>query len=123
MISMRGVAVLCLLQFVAGAALAQQAAGTSEFGRAGGDEISVLVKQPGGFSGSFGLSMSKADSASKQFSGGLGGALVADRLWFFTTAMRDDGRQFAPARPQLGGSFGREPAANVSSQRRLTMFH
>jgi hypothetical protein len=88
------VAVLALL-FVAATAVAQ------EFGRAGGDEIPMLVKQPGGFSGSLGFSMSKGAFASKQLTGALGGTLVADRLWFFATAQHDNGQKFVSVTPQL----------------------
>lgn len=97
MISMRALAALFLVPFLAAAALAQEAASPSEFGRAGGGEIAMLVKQPGAYSGSFGFTMSSSDFASKQFTGALGGTLVADRLWFFATGQRDNGRQLAAA--------------------------
>src|ERR1051325_8789262 len=84
-----------LLLFVAGSAVAQ------EFGRAGGGELQMQAKQPGGFSGSFGFSIGKGDFGSKQIGGALGGALVADRLWFFATAQRDERRQFVSELPQL----------------------
>jgi hypothetical protein len=84
-----------LVLFVAGSAFAQ------EFGRADGGDLQMQVKQPGGFSGSLGFSLSKGDfaSTSKGFTGALGGALIADKLWFFATAQHD--RQYVSATPQL----------------------
>jgi len=82
-----------LLLFVAGSAVAQ------EFGRADGGDLQLPVKQPGGFSGSLGLSFSNGPFGSKQFGGTLGGALIADKLWFFATGERN--RQYASVTPQL----------------------
>lgn len=100
MIPNRLIVALFLAQLIAVAALAQSA-GTSEFGRAGGDEVALLFKQPGTLSGSFGFSTSKSDFASKAFAGSVGGALVADRLWFFAAGQRDENRQFVSTVPQL----------------------
>jgi len=83
-----GTALLLLL--IATAAFAQSA----EFGRAGGDEIALPIKQPGNLSGSFGLTMSNSAFGSRALGGTVGGALVADRLWFFAAAQRDENRQF-----------------------------
>ena len=95
MITRRIVTALFFAQLVAVAALAQSA-GTAEFGRAGGDEIALPVKQPGGLSGSFGLNTS---NVSRGFTATAGGALMADRLWFFAAANRDEFRQ-----PVLGAT-------------------
>lgn len=84
-----------LALMIAGVALAQT--DSAEFGRAGGDEIVMLFKQPGTLSGSFGFSTSpRSDVASRGLTGTLGGALVADRLWFFAAGQRDQSRQFVP---------------------------
>ena len=89
MITRRIVTTLFLAQLVAVAALAQSA-GTAEFGRAGGDEIALPVKQPGTLSGSFAFNTS---NTSRGFMATAGGAVVADRLWFFAAANRDEFRQ------------------------------
>src|ERR1051326_4639035 len=73
MITRRIVTALFFAQLVAVAALAQSA-GTAEFGRAGGDEIALPVKQPGGLSGSFGLNTS---NVSRGFTATAGGAADA----------------------------------------------
>jgi hypothetical protein len=82
-------AALCLL-LIATAVFAQSA----EYGRAGSDEIALPFKKSGSFSGSFGLSTSNGGLAGKSFGGTIGGALVADKLWFFGTMQRDDNRRF-----------------------------
>ena len=102
------IAALFLMAF-AGTAFAQNA-GTSEFGRAGGDEVEMRVKQPGTFSGSFGFTTS---NASKGMTGVLGGALIADRLWLFTAAQRDDMRQATAAPAQLGNRTLIAPPASA----------
>jgi len=89
MFTRRIVMALLLAQLVAVAALAQSA-GTAEFGRAGGDEIALPVKQPGTLSGSFAFNTS---NSSRGFMATAGGAVVADRLWFFAAANRDEFRQ------------------------------
>jgi hypothetical protein len=93
---MRLGAALFLLPMIAVAALAQ-----SEYGRAGGDEVSVLFKQSNPISGSFGITMGTSDAASKGFTGAVGGALLADRLWFFAAGLREQNRQFVSTLPQL----------------------
>jgi len=89
MFTRRIVMALLLAQLVAVAALAQSA-GTAEFGRAGGDEIALPVKQPCTLSGSFAFNTS---NSSRGFMATAGGAVVADRLWFFAAANRDEFRQ------------------------------
>jgi hypothetical protein len=74
------------LLFVAAAALAQSA----EYGRAGGDEIALPFKKSGTFSGSFNVSTSSGDFGGKSFGGTIGGALIADKLWFFGAMQRDN---------------------------------
>jgi hypothetical protein len=107
---MRLAAALFLVQLIAVAALAQ----TAEYGRAGGDEIALPFKQSGGLSGSLGFTMSNSgsDFGSKGFAGTVGGALLADRLWFFAAAQRDVNRQFVSTLPQL-------PAATATADGKL----
>ncbi|HEV2719970.1 MAG TPA: hypothetical protein VG323_08120, partial [Thermoanaerobaculia bacterium] len=89
-----------LVALIAGTALAQSAP-SSEYGRAGGDEIVMLSKQPGTLSGSFGFSTSRSLGAT------LGGSLIPDRLWFFGAMQRDDNRRFSTplALPQPSSSL------------------
>src|ERR1043165_67445 len=74
------------LLLVATAALAQSA----EYGRAGGDESALPFKKSGPFSGSFNFSTSSGDFGGKSFGGAIGGALIADKLWFFGAMQRDN---------------------------------
>jgi len=103
-----------LVLFVAASAFAQ------EFGRADGGDLQMQVKQPGGFSGSLGFSLSRGDfaSSSKQFTGALGGALVADRLWFFATAQHDNG--YVSVAPQLNDRQLLAAAAAVGREQTST---
>jgi len=110
-------AALFLLPMIAAAALAQ-----SEYGRAGGDEVSVLFKQSNPISGSFGITMGGSD-ASKGFTGAVGGALVADRLWFFAAGQREQNRQFVSTLPQLPAPAALADGklvANIGSRQVLT---
>jgi len=98
MLSRTAVAAIVLLQLIAGAALAQSDPGASEeFGRASGGDIGLLTKHSGTFSGSLGMNFG---NGSKGVDGILGGALVADRLWFLATARHDYSRPPAWAFPQ-----------------------
>lgn len=90
--SMKSLGATLFLLFVATAVFAQSA----EFGRAGGDEIALPFKKSGNLSGSFDFSTSSGGLAGKSFGGTVGGALIADRLWFFTTMQRDDTRGYVP---------------------------
>jgi hypothetical protein len=87
-----------ILSLLATAALAQ----TAEYGRAGGDEVALPFKQgTNAFSGSLGFTTSTGgDFGSKGFAGTAGGALIADRLWFFATAQHDDNRRLVAMLPQ-----------------------
>lgn len=90
---MKSLGAALLLLFVATAVFAQSA----EFGRAGGDEIALPFKKPGNLSGSFDFSTSSGGLAGKSFGGTVGGALIADRLWFFGAMQQQvDNRQFVP---------------------------
>ena len=108
------VAVAFFLAFVvAGAALAQTT--PAEFGRADGGDLGALVKQPGTWSGSFGLTTSSgSDFASKGLAGTMGGALVADRIWFFATASRDTSRP-----PTITSAFDTKLTGQIGDRQSL----
>src|SRR5205823_1140043 len=78
-----GAALFLLL--IATAVFAQSA----EYGRAGGDEIALPFKKSGTFSGSFDVSTSNGGLGGRSFGGTIGGALIADKLWFFGAMQRD----------------------------------
>ena len=122
MTSKRLAAAFFVVQSIAVAALAQTAA-SSEYGRAGDDEVILLFKQSNPISGSFGVTMSKSDFGSKAFTGTAGGALLADRLWFFAAGQRAEQRQFASTFPQLPAPAALADGklvANIGSQQVLT---
>lgn len=77
------------LLFVATAVFAQSA----EYGRAGGDEVALPFKKPGNFSGSLDFSSAGGGIGGKSIGATMGGALVADKLWFFGAMQRDDSRR------------------------------
>ena len=72
---------LALSLLIAGAAAAQ------EFGRTSGGEIEGITKQPSRLSGSLGFTM----STFKGYEATLGGTLIKDHLWFFGTALQQNG--------------------------------
>ena len=90
--AMKRIGTAMVLLFVATAVFAQSA----EFGRAGGDEIALPFKKSGTFSGSFDFSTTRGGLGGKSFGGTVGGALIADRLWFFGTMQQADSRGYVP---------------------------
>src|SRR4051794_5597944 len=71
------------------------AASAQEFDRASGGELRMVAKQPSTLSGSLGFRL----GSGKGFEGSVGGTLIADRMWFFASAMRADERRFAASLP------------------------
>lgn len=92
MVSRRAVIALFLVQVIAFAVSAQQAA---EFGRATGGEIVLTPKGGDRFSGSLEFSMSSGNDVlggGNALGYGLtaGGTLLQDRIWFFASASRQE---------------------------------
>ena len=98
-----------LSTLIAGAAAAQEStplASASEFGRASGGAIEALTKQPSRLSGSFNLwhASSAFGNSAKGSGATAGGTLLKDRMWFFASALQDDGSRvqaLSPAVPRM----------------------
>jgi hypothetical protein len=92
MVSRRAVVALVLVQLIAFAVSAQQAA---EFGRATGGELVLTPKNSAPLSGSLELSLTSGNdvfgrNGSPAYGVTAGGTLLQDRLWFFGSASRQE---------------------------------
>ena len=110
-----------LSTLIAAAAPAQQSppfASASEFGRASGGAIEALTKQPSRLSGSFNLwhASSAFGSSTKGFGATAGGTLLKDRMWFFASALQDDGSRMQALSPSVSPAIERAEFAKAIAQ-------
>jgi hypothetical protein len=101
--SKRILAAIFLSHIVAAGAIAQEAARAAEFARVSGGQIEAITKQPRKLSGSLGMTRSNSNLGMglKGFEATLGGTLVEDRLWFFASALQQEGFRFATPVPEI----------------------
>jgi hypothetical protein len=96
--------------------IAASGAFAQEYGRTNAGDLELITKGTRQMSGSF--SLTRGNAAAKLFSASAGGALVADRIWFFASAARSSDNvltnRYASTFPTASPS--RAAAANVNAQ-------
>ncbi len=91
----RAAIAMVVLQFAAVTLFAQ------EYGRDSGGVIEATMKQSNTLSGSLGIGLTRSSmpfvaGSARNYNATLGGTVLKDRLWFFGSALVNDGARFNP---------------------------